>query len=36
MFDMWFADNQDYFSKEMFLDYVESNRYEFDENGYLI
>jgi hypothetical protein len=36
MFDMWFADNQDYFSKEIFLDYVESNRYEFDENGYLI
>ena len=36
IFEMWFKDNQDYFSKEMFLDYVESNRYEFDENGYLI
>jgi hypothetical protein len=35
MFEMWFADNQDYFSKEMFLNHVESNEYEFDENGNL-
>jgi len=35
MFEMWFADNQDYFSKESFLSYVESNEYEFDENGNL-
>ena len=35
MFEMWFADNQDYFSKESFLNYVESNEYEFDENGNL-
>jgi hypothetical protein len=32
MFEMWFADNQDYFSKESFLNYVESNEWEFDEN----
>ncbi len=32
MFEMWFKDNQDYFSKETFLDYVESNEWEFDEN----
>jgi len=36
MFNMWFEDNQDYFSKEMFLDYVVSNGYEFDEDGRLI
>jgi hypothetical protein len=35
MFEMWFRDNQDYFSKESFLNYVESNEYEFDENGNL-
>ena len=35
MFDMWFEDNQDYFSKESFLDHVESNGYEFDEDGNL-
>tara|TARA_A100000171_G_scaffold44659_1_gene47672 strand:- start:4871 stop:5389 length:519 start_codon:yes stop_codon:yes gene_type:complete len=35
MFEMWFADNQEYFSKEMFLNHVESNEYEFDENGNL-
>ena len=35
MFQMWFADNQDYFSKESFLNYVESNEYKFDENGNL-
>lgn len=32
MFDMWFRDNQDYFSKESFLNHVESNEWEFDEN----
>ena len=35
MFDMWFRDNQDYFSKESFLNHVESNEWEFDENGNL-
>ena len=35
MFEMWFADNKDYFSKESFIDYVESNEYEFYENGSL-
>jgi hypothetical protein len=35
MFEMWFADNKDYFSKESFMDYVESNGYEFDEDGNL-
>ena len=35
MFEMWFGDNQDYFSKKSFLDHVESNEYEFDENGNL-
>jgi len=35
MFEMWFADNQDYFSKESFLSYVESNEWEFEENGNL-
>ena len=30
MFEMWFRDNQDYFSKESFLSYVEANEYEFD------
>jgi len=35
MFDMWFRDNQDYFSKESFLNHVESNGYEFDENSNL-
>ena len=36
MFDLWFDDNKDYFSKETFLSYVESNGYEFDENFNLI
>tara|TARA_R100000734_G_C3258342_1_gene57772 strand:+ start:119 stop:649 length:531 start_codon:yes stop_codon:yes gene_type:complete len=36
MFEMWFRDNQDYFSKESFLNHVESNGYEFDENFNLI
>jgi|TARA_R100000231_G_scaffold14262_1_gene15616 hypothetical protein len=35
MFEMWFSDNQDYFSKETFLNCVEMNKYEFDENGNL-
>tara|TARA_R100001086_G_scaffold227801_1_gene147030 strand:+ start:49 stop:573 length:525 start_codon:yes stop_codon:yes gene_type:complete len=35
MFEMWFADNRDYFSKESFIDYVESNGYEFYEDGKL-
>ena len=35
MFGMWFADNQDYFSKESFLNHVESNEWEFDEDGNL-
>ena len=36
MFDMWFRDNQDYFSKEYFLDHVQANDYVFDEYGRLI
>ena len=35
MFEMWFKDNRDYFSKECFLDYVESNSYEFTIDGKL-
>ena len=35
MFEMWFADNQYYFSKESFLNYVESNEWKFDEDGNL-
>lgn len=35
MFEMWFADNKDYFSKEYFIDHVEANGYEFDEDGNL-
>ena len=35
MFEMWFEDNQDYFSKESFLNHVESNGYKFDENSNL-
>jgi hypothetical protein len=36
MFELWFADNRDYFSKESFLECVEFNDYEFDENNQLI
>tara|TARA_R100001082_G_scaffold83160_2_gene49905 strand:+ start:9183 stop:9701 length:519 start_codon:yes stop_codon:yes gene_type:complete len=36
MFDLWFADNRDYYSKEYFLDHIECNQYEFNENGELI
>ena len=35
MFELWFKDNQDYFSKDSFLDHIESNGYEFDEDGNL-
>ena len=35
MFDLWFKDNQYYFSKESFLDHVESNEWEFDADGNL-
>ena len=35
MFDLWFKDNQYYFSKESFLDYVESNEWQFDADGNL-
>ena len=35
MFEMWFADNQYYFSKESFLNNVEANEWEFEENGNL-
>lgn len=33
MLDLWFEDNQDYFSKENFSQLVECNEYEFYENG---
>ena len=33
MLDLWFKDNQDYFSKENFLQLIECNEYEFYENG---
>lgn len=36
MFELWFRDNKDYFSKQSFLDHVESNGYEFDEDGNFI
>ena len=35
MFDLWFKDNQYYFSKESFLDHVESNEWQFDADGNL-
>ena len=35
MFEMWFAENQYYFSKESFLNMVECNEWEFCENGRL-
>ena len=35
MFDLWFQDNKDYFSKESFLSYVESNDWEFTIDGKL-
>ena len=36
MFDLWFADNRDYYSKEYFLDHIECNQYEFNEDGELV
>ena len=36
MFDLWFQDNQYYFSKENFLEMVEANDYEFDQDGNLV
>ena len=36
MFDLWFQDNQYHFSKESFLNSVESNGYEFDEDRNLV
>ena len=35
MFEMWFRDNKDYFSKESFLSDVESNDWEFTIDGKL-
>tara|TARA_Y100001972_G_scaffold32995_1_gene40879 strand:- start:55 stop:603 length:549 start_codon:yes stop_codon:yes gene_type:complete len=35
MFDLWFKDNQYYFSKESFLYHVESNELKFDADGNL-
>tara|TARA_R100000655_G_scaffold67989_3_gene106233 strand:- start:94 stop:624 length:531 start_codon:yes stop_codon:yes gene_type:complete len=36
MFDLWFQDNQYYFSKESFLNSVEANNYKFDKDGNLV
>ena len=36
MFDFWFKDNQDYFSKETFLEIVKLIDYEFTANGTLM
>ena len=35
MFDLWFADNKDYFSKESFLSDVKANEWQFDADGNL-
>ena len=35
MLDLWFADNQYYFSKESFLNNVEANQWQFYANGSL-
>ena len=35
MLDLWFADNQYYFSKESFLNNVEANEWQFYANGSL-
>lgn len=35
MWELWFQDNQYYFSKESFLNMVEGNEWEFCENGRL-
>lgn len=36
MLELWFTDNQDYFSKETFLESVQLNDYEFTEDGGLV
>lgn len=36
MFELWFTDNKDYFSKETFLESVEANDYEFKADGTLM
>lgn len=36
MWELWFQDNQYYFSKESFLNSVEANSYEFDQDGNLV
>tara|TARA_R100000353_G_C6389053_1_gene164212 strand:- start:24 stop:548 length:525 start_codon:yes stop_codon:yes gene_type:complete len=36
MFDLWFKDNKDYFSKKTFLESVELNDYEFTAEGVLM
>ena len=35
MFELWFTDNKNYFSKETFLESVEANDYEFTAEGRL-
>ena len=35
MFKLWFKDNEYYYCKESFLDYVDANNYKFDEDGNL-
>ena len=35
MFQLWFTDNEYYFSKQSFLEMVECNEYEFLETGRL-
>lgn len=36
MFKLWFKDNEYYYCKESFLDYVDANNYKFDEDGNFI
>ena len=36
MFDLWFKDNKDYFSKKTFLEIVKLNDYEFTAEGTLM
>jgi hypothetical protein len=36
MEELWFKDNRYYFSKENFLEMVETNSYEFDQDGNLV
>ena len=35
MFELWFRDNQNHFSKKSFLENVEANSYTFDQDGNL-